>query len=43
MELKELCSAMLMQVRPKGVEVDAYPQVIEMLVNLIMLELTKGQ
>ena len=43
MELEKLVLDMLIQVRPKGIEPEAYPQLVSTLVGLIMLELTKGQ
>jgi hypothetical protein len=33
---------LLMEVRPKGIEVEAYPFVMELIVSLVRLELTKN-
>ena len=41
-EIKELLD-LLMRIRPNGIEVDAYPQVVELLVNYTILQLTKKE
>ena len=43
MELEQLALNALQQVRPNGVGVESYPQVVAMIVNLVILELTRGQ
>ena len=43
MDLEQLALNALQQVRPNGVGVESYPQVVAMIVNLVALELTKEQ
>lgn len=43
MELEELVLNALQQVRPDGIKTEAYPQVVSMIINLVILELTKEQ
>ena len=40
-ELTKKLLELLSSVRPEGIEVEAYPYVVETLVNIITLELTK--
>jgi hypothetical protein len=42
-ELEQLVLNALWQVRPDGIKVDAYPQVVSMVVNLVILELTREE
>lgn len=41
MELEKLVLEALLVVRPDGIEKDAYPQVVKVVVNLVLLEVTK--
>lgn len=41
-EVSKLAMLAVEQVRPNGIEKDAYPQIISMIVNLVVLELTKS-
>lgn len=34
---------LLTKVRPKGIEVAAYPYIVEMLINLVTLDLTRAE
>ena len=42
MDLEQLVLETLSQVRPNGIEVEAYPEVARLIINLVTLELTKG-
>ena len=42
MDLEKLALEALLAVRPSGIEVDAYPQVVKVIVNLVLLEVTKS-
>ena len=41
MELEKMCLELWSHVRPEKTEVHEYPYIVEMLVNVITLELTK--
>ena len=42
-EVELLVLNAISRVRPNGIEVDAYPQIVSMIINLVTLELTNGQ
>ena len=41
MELEKRLLELLSNVRPEGIEVDAYPQIVSLLLSVVTLELTK--
>lgn len=41
-ELTKKLLDLITSVRPQGIEVEAYPYIVEMMVNVITLELTRG-